>query len=166
MRTHLLSTLIITVAIAALVASCGGSSNNEETRISGPSAIGPLAEAVTPAGGIQTPTLQGGAGGPDASVPSPNLIIELTARNSAFSETELQAPAYAQVSVIFENDDRDSAHSFSLYRTPNGENPVFVGGIVPAQETRTFTFTTPEPGTYYFRDDLMPGLLNGTLETK
>jgi hypothetical protein len=165
MRTHILSSLVIISAVAALVMACGGSSD-EEQRISGPSAIGTLADAVTPASSGLTPTLQGGAGGIDRSVPSPNLIIELTARNSAFSETELQAPAYAQVSIIVENDDKDISHSFSLYRTPNGEGPVFVGGIVPAQETRSFTFTTPEPGTYYFRDDLMPGLLHGTLETK
>jgi plastocyanin len=121
---------------------------------------------VTPAGGIRTPNLQGGADGPDRSVPSPNLIIELQAKNSAFSETELQAPAYAQVSVIFENADKNTSHSFSLYRTPNGTDPVFIGGSVAGEETRTFTFTTPEPGTYYFRDDLMPGLLNGTFEIK
>jgi len=99
-------------------------------------------------------------------VRSPNLIIELKAQNSAFSETELQAPAYAQVSIILVNADTDTAHSFSLYRTPNGADPVFIGGRVQGQESRTFTFTTPEPGTYYFRDDLMPGLLHGTLETK
>jgi hypothetical protein len=109
--------------------------------------------------------LEGGAG-PDTSRPSPNLVIELTADSSAFSETELQAPAYAQVSIILENADDDRAHSFSLYRTPNGSDPVFVGALVPANQTRTFTFTTPEPGTYYFRDDLMPSRLNGTLETK
>jgi hypothetical protein len=165
MRRHILSALIASTAIAALVAACGGA-NETEPRISGPSAIGTLADAVTPVGEARTPTLQGGAGGPDSSVPSPNLIIELTARDSAFSETELQAPAYAQVSIVIENDEGDASHSFSLYRTPNGEGPVFVGGVVPAGETRTFTFTTPEPGTYYFRDDLMPGLLHGTLETK
>jgi hypothetical protein len=148
----------------ALTIACGGSSELEP-RISGPSAIGPLAQAVTPAGGIRTPNLQGGAG-PDTSVPSPNLIIELKAQNAAFSETELQAPAYAQVSIILDNADKDTPHSFSLYRTPNGESPVFIGGRVQGQETRTFTFTTPEPGMYYFRDDLMPGLLHGTLETK
>jgi len=120
---------------------------------------------VTPSGGIRTPNLQGGAG-PDRSVPSPNLVIQLKASNSAFSESEIQAPAYTQVSIILENADKDTTHSFSLYRTPNGSEPVFIGGSVGANETRTFTFTTPEPGMYYFRDDLMPGLLNGTLETK
>jgi len=148
----------------ALTIACGGSSE-PEPRISGPSAIGPLAQPATPAGGIRTPNLQGGAG-PDTSVPSPNLIIEIKAQDSAFSETELQAPAYAQVSIIVENADKNTDHGFSLYRTPNGEGPVFVGSLVPGQETRTFTFTTPEPGTYYFRDDMMPGLLHGTLETK
>jgi len=149
----------------ALAIACGGGSSEPEPRISGQSAIGPLAEAATPAGGIRTPNLQGGAG-PDRSASSPNLIIQLKAQNSAFSETELQAPAYAQVSVIVDNADKETAHSFSLYRTPNGEGPVFVGGLVQGQESRTFTFSTPEPGTYYFRDDLMPGLLHGTLETK
>jgi len=164
MRTHILSSLIIFTALAALVAACGGSSD-DETRHQDPRAVGTLTDGETPAS-MRTPTLQGGADGPDRSVPSPNLIIELTALNSAFSETELQAPAYAQVSIIVENAEKDASHSFSLYRTPNGEGPVFVGGVVPAGETRSFTFTTPEPGTYYFRDDLMPGLLHGTLETK
>jgi hypothetical protein len=148
----------------AVTIACGGGSSEPEPRISGPSAIG-SAQAATPAGGIHTPNLQGGAG-PDRSAPSPNLIIEIKAQNSAFSETELQAPAYAQVSVVLENADKDTDHGFSLYRTPNGEGPVFVGSLVPGQESRTFTFTTPEPGTYYFRDDMMPGLLHGTLETK
>src|SRR4051794_40013106 len=149
----------------ALTIACGGGRYEPEPRISGPSAIGPLAQAATPAGGIRTPNLQGGAG-PDRSVPSPNLVIQLRAENASFSETELQAPAYAQVSIILDNSDKDTTHSFSLYRTPNGSEPVFIGGSVSPQETRTFTFTTPEPGTYYFRDDLMPGLLHGILETK
>jgi len=149
----------------ALTIACGRDASEPEPRISGPSAIGTLAQAATPAGAIRTPNLQGGAG-PDRSVPSSNLIILLRAANSAFSESELQAPAYAQVSIIFENADKDTAHSFSLYRAPNGSEPVFLGGSVAAGETRTFTFTTPEPGTYYYRDDLMPGLLNGTLEIK
>jgi hypothetical protein len=127
--------------------------------------MGTLADAATPAGAIRTPNLQGG-GGPDRSVPNPNLIILLKAANSAFSESELQAPAFTQVSIILENADANTAHSFSLYRTPNGSEPVFLGGSVAAGETRAFTFTTPEPGTYYYRDDLTPGLLNGTLEIK
>jgi hypothetical protein len=149
----------------ALTIACGGGSSELEPRISGPSAIGTLAQAATPAGGIRTPNLQGGAG-PDRSVPKANLILQLRAANSAFSESELQAPAYTQVSIILENADKGTAHSFSLYRTPNGSEPVFLGGSVAPGETRTFTFTTPEPGTYYYRDDLMPGLLNGTLEIK
>ena len=153
------------VAGIALTIACGGGSSEPEPRISGPSAIGPLAEAVTPAGGIQTPNLQGGAG-PDRSVPSPNLILQLKAADSKFSETELQAPAFTQVSIILENGDKEMSHNFSLYRTPNGSEPVFIGTSVFPDQTRTFTFTTPEPGTYYFRDDLMPGLLNGTLEVK
>jgi hypothetical protein len=149
----------------ALTIACGGGPSDPEPRISGPSAIGTLADAATPAGGIRTPNLQGGAG-PDRSVPSPNLVIELRTQDSKFSETELQAPAYSQVSIILENADDSTSHSFSLYRTPNGSEPVFIGGSVDANETRTFTFTTPEPGTYYFRDDLMPAVLNGTLEVK
>jgi hypothetical protein len=155
MRTRGLSSLGLAAVVAALLASCGGSSVDDTRR-----------DAANPAGGIRTPTLQGGADGPDRSVPSPNLIIELKALSISFDQTELQAPAYAQVSIIVENGDKDGSHSFSLYRTPNGQGPVFVGGIVPSRQTRTFTFTTPEPGMYYFRDDLMPGLLNGTLETK
>jgi hypothetical protein len=160
--------LIPAIALAAVFIACGGASDEPEPRISGPSAIGPLAEAVTPAGGIRTPDRQqGGGASPDTSVPSPQLIIELKAANSAFSETELQAPAYSQLSVIVENGDKDVSHGFSVYRTPNGEGPVFIGGgTVGPGETRSFTFTTPEPGTYYFRDDLMPGLLHGTLEVK
>jgi len=161
MRNLYLAPLVTGIA---LTIACGGGSSEPEPRISGPSAIGTLAQAVTPAGGIRTPNLQGGAG-PDRSASS-NLIIQLRAANSAFSESELQAPAFTQVSVILENADKDTAHSFSLYRTPNGSEPVFLAGSVAAGETRTFTFTTPEPGTYYYRDDLMPGLLNGTLEIK
>ncbi|HEY7270741.1 MAG TPA: cupredoxin domain-containing protein, partial [Dehalococcoidia bacterium] len=98
--------------------------------------------------------------------PGANLVIELTARDVSFSEKELQAPAYAQVSIIVDNKDEDSTHNFSLYRTPNGSEPVFIGAGVAPGESRTFTFTTPEPGLYYFRDDLMPAQMNGTLETK
>jgi hypothetical protein len=154
MRIAILTSLLTGLALSL---ACGSASSD--------SADNPKAEPATPAGAIRQPNLQGGAG-PDTSRPSPNLIIELTALDTRFDQPELQAPAYAQVSVIVANDDEDATHSFSLYRTPNGSEPVFVGGYIAPGEARTFTFTTPEPGLYYFRDDLMPSAFNGTLETK
>lgn len=161
MRIQAIGTLITALA---LTAACGGS---EQPVTHNPADEPAGAQPATPAGVIRSPwSLQGGAGGPEARAPSPNMVIQLKAANAAYSESELKAPAFAQISVILENGDKGISHSFSIYRTPNGEGPVFVGGLVEAQETRTFTFRTPEPGTYYFRDDLLPGLLHGTLEVE
>jgi len=156
MRIQLIGPLI---TVVVLTTACGGKAlepvDDANTQ----------AQPATPAGGIRSPSsLQGGVGGVEARVPDASLIIQLKAANSAYSESELKAPAFAQISVLLENGDKGIQHNFALYRTPNGEGPVFVGGIVAGQETRAYTFMTPEPGTYYFRDDLLPGLLHGTLE--
>jgi hypothetical protein len=147
----------------ALLTACGGSSDSEPS-ISGPSALGTLADAVTPAATGTPDRRQGGADRPTVRLPAPALVIEIKAGNAAFDKAELKAPARSPISVILQNDDKNISHNFSLYRAPNGEGPVFIGDLVRGEETRVYAFTTPEPGLYYFRDDLMPGLLHGTLE--
>src|SRR3972149_11778864 len=137
--------LMFLAATAALFAACGGD-DDEGGEDDG-------AEATTRA--ATSPT-GGGAGGGTTE-------LELVAEFTSYDPTELTAPAGADVTIVFDNDDPDVQHNFSLFESEDAlDNSIFEGEIITGVETTEYVFTAPEePGTYFYRCDVHPTEMTG-----
>jgi plastocyanin len=107
----------------------------------------------------------GGPGGPAATVPAGTTLIQVTARNLAFIERTLRAPASTQVTVRLNNEDAGVTHNVAFYRSRTATTQPLVDGAVgplfPGPDVRDFSFTTPGRGNYFYRCDVHPDM-NGT----
>jgi plastocyanin len=140
----LLRFLGLTLAVVffvAMLAACGG----DDEKDSG-------AEATTRAAASPT----GGGGGGDA------VQLEIAAENTEYDVSELTAPAGADVTLTFDNDDPDLQHNWSLYETEESTEPLFEGERITGVDTIDYEFTAPEdPGTYHFHCDVHPNVMTG-----
>jgi plastocyanin len=88
--------------------------------------------------------------------------LELAAENTSYDVSELTAPAGAEITLVFDNDDEGVQHNFSLYETEESEDPLFPGEIITGIDTVNYEFTAPEdPGTYHFHCDVHPTQMTG-----
>jgi plastocyanin len=93
----------------------------------------------------------------------PQVSIEITARENAFSTDEIAVPAGAHVTVEFTSFD-PAPHNFAVYATAGGgEDEVYVGETFTGpDETVSDDFVAPEePGEYFFRCDVHPTTMVG-----
>lgn len=101
-------------------------------------------------------------GSPTADADGDTIELELTAESTTYDETELTAPAGADVTLIFDNDDEGLQHNFSLYETPESDEAIFEGPITTGVEQVEYTFTAPDdPGTYHYHCDIHPNVMTG-----
>jgi plastocyanin len=143
--TRLCGSMVLLVLIAAcgLCAGC--------TTAPGPNATPTPAPAATVTGSV--PGTPG-----DTSV-----ALALTARDIAFDQSTLAAPAGSTVALTFVNDDAGVPHNFALYTDSTAATPVFIGEIITGPATTTYTFTAPsQPGSYFFRCDPHPTVMTGS----
>lgn len=90
-----------------------------------------------------------------------SITINLTAQNLAFDKSTITVPAGVSVTIIFDNKDNIS-HNFALYETSSAQKSIFIGQIITAG-TIEYKFTAPAtPGTYFFRCDVHPTMMNGS----
>ncbi len=111
-----------------------------------------------------------GATGPAQSTAAPappgSVVLDITARNTAWDKRSLTAPPNAQVTVRLNNQDAGVAHNISFSRskataaTPLA--PGAKGSLLTGVASENVSFTTPAGGTYYFQCDVHPDQMNGT----
>lgn len=98
---------------------------------------------------------------PPAATPSetsdatPSASVSIVAKDIVFDKKSLTLQAGQQISVTFDNQDKDIPHNFAIYSKDLSEK-IFDTGIFPGVETRKGTFTAPAPGDYTFRCDVHP----------
>jgi plastocyanin len=96
--------------------------------------------------------------------PGQSVTIDLIAKNIAFDKSTITVAAGAQVTVNFDNQDSGVAHNFAVYTDASTTTQIFVGQIITGPKTITYTFTAPPtPGNYFFRCDVHPTTMTGTL---
>jgi plastocyanin len=89
------------------------------------------------------------------------VTLNLVARNMAFDQSTLTAPAGAHVIVRFSNRDA-MPHNLAVYTDASARQAIFQGQIVMGPNSATYEFDAPgQPGTYFFRCDVHPTLMTG-----
>jgi plastocyanin len=99
----------------------------------------------------------------------PAVTIDLVARDMAFNVSTITVPAGASVTVNFHNRESPGssqvtgiAHNFAVYDSPAAAGMIFSGEIITGGGDAIYRFTAPAtPGTYFFRCDVHPELMNG-----
>jgi len=140
-RARWIMVVVMLGVIAMAFAACNGDGDGTPTE---PAATQPTeAAGGTPAGGTGT-------------------RVEVSAQNIAFQPSELTAPAGQAFTVVFTNQD-GLAHSFALYRDEEYTDLI----VETAQEGGPTTIELPvealEAGEYYFRCEVHPQQMEGTL---
>ncbi len=95
-------------------------------------------------------------------VPSGSNALQVTAANTAFTVTKLEAPASKPFQIVFDNQDPGLQHNVAIYTDSSLTQALFVGDLFTGPATRTYHVPPLPPGTYYFRCDIHPQM-NGTL---
>ncbi|MFN8620860.1 MAG: PQQ-binding-like beta-propeller repeat protein [Chloroflexota bacterium] len=116
--------------------------------------------------GSAMPSVAPVASGSPAASGSATVIQESTsdAAPLSFDQTTLQAPAGTQVTVEYKNGVA-VPHNISFYAGADATAELIAGTKVQTGPvTETVTFTTPtQPGSYFFRCDVHPDTMRGTL---
>ncbi len=98
------------------------------------------------------------------TTPAPSSTVNLVARNIAFDLSTIIVPAGQTITVNFDNQDQSVPHNFAAYMDQFATTPIFVGQIITGPAKTTYTFTAPSrPGRYFFRCDVHPTTMTGTL---
>lgn len=89
--------------------------------------------------------------------------VEIHAEDLEFDLTQIELPAHAEVTIVFENAEA-VLHNFAVYTDSSGSEAIFQGETFTGPQTMSYTFTTPDAGTYHFRCDVHPGIMTGTVK--
>jgi len=103
---------------------------------------------------------------PAPEAPTGGTALQVTARDLTFSPRSLSATANSPVIVRLNNQDAGVLHNFSVYRTNQATNQLFVGELHTGPGTKDYTFTSPAPGSYFFRCDVHPDTMTGTFNSR
>lgn len=94
------------------------------------------------------------------------LVVEVDAFDSAsFVQREIILKSRQPVIISFMNHDHGVRHNISIYRNASATEPMYKGTRIRGPEEGVteptqidYTFTAPQPGTYYFRCDIHPDM--------
>jgi len=112
-----------------------------------------------------TPTATAPTGTSPAGATPPG--INLVAKDTAFNMNTISVPAGAMVTINFDNQDPGMPHNFSVYTDSSATKSIFIGKVVTGPNSTQYMFTAPAtPGNYFFRCDVHPTIMTGTLEVK
>ncbi len=91
----------------------------------------------------------------------------IVGENILFDINEIEAAADGQVVITFDNRDAAVLHNWAVYESEeaatSGAAPIAGSPIENGPLIQTIAFDAPEPGTYFFRCDVHPTTMTGTL---
>lgn len=160
-RKGTVAALIVAVAVPAFAAGVVGA-------VAGERPIHTLVaedEEAEPAEGEPAeetpPTEEEPAGMPTKEPPAAGGAVQIAAQDIAFDTDEISLPANQEVTIEFDN--RDSiTHNVAILTEEDGES-LFAGEIFAGPDTMEYRFRSPDPGQYFFRCDVHPDIMTGTV---
>ncbi|HEX2031677.1 MAG TPA: cupredoxin domain-containing protein [Actinomycetota bacterium] len=90
--------------------------------------------------------------------------VEIAADEVAFDTEELDVPAGEPFTLAFENRGQGVPHNVSIYEDPSASEGLFVGDVVNGPATITYQIPALPEGDYFFRCDVHPTTMTGTVE--
>jgi plastocyanin len=97
---------------------------------------------------------------------SPAATLRISAKGVAFSTSSLSAPASLRFDIAFANQDPGIPHDVAIYTNPSAATLLFRGTTFPGVRTVTYRIPPLPPGTYFFRCDVHPAQMTGTIVVK
>jgi plastocyanin len=89
--------------------------------------------------------------------------VKLIAHNVQFDLKDIQLPGNKPAQIDFKNDD-SVPHNVAIYSNQDYSGPpVFQGSVVLGGASSAYQVNAMTPGTYYFRCDIHPTVMKGTL---
>lgn len=129
-----------------------GTGSPTATATAMPSMPGMPSETATPSAAA--------ASGCDAA---PSASITITAQNAAFDTDCLAAPAGKPITIVLDNQDPSVPHNVSIYTDESATKALFTGDLVIGPKKITYDVGSLPAGSYFFRCDVHPATMTGTL---
>ena len=120
------------------------------------------ANATPPPAPSPAPGASGEPGASGAPAPGPGTELAVTAKNIAFTPTELTAPANSPITINFDNQDAGTPHNIKIFKGQIGGDVVFDGKIIPGVAVETYQVGPLAAGSYPFECFVHPNM-TGTL---
>jgi nitrite reductase (NO-forming) len=89
--------------------------------------------------------------------------LTLTAQGATFDTDCLAAPADQPITIAFDNKDPSVPHNVSIYTDESATKALFTGDLVTGPKKVTYDVGKLPAGTYFFRCDVHPTTMTGTL---
>jgi plastocyanin len=107
------------------------------------------------------PSLGFSTGGGAPAAPAPGAVT-ISATELEFDTTTLTAPAGQEFDLVFDNAVA-VPHNVAIYSDDSAADPLFVGETVTGPTTITYAVPALDPGEFFFRCDVHPTQMTGTL---
>ncbi len=104
----------------------------------------------------------GGGHGTEETAPASASEQVLSAAGVAFDTDHLTFAAGKETTLPFENDD-SVQHNLSIWEDDSVEKDLFIGAEVPGGSTTDYSIPALAKGDYFFRCDIHPTSMTGTV---
>jgi plastocyanin len=103
-----------------------------------------------------------------AATPAPpasngGTALSISAKALAFDTSRLSAPAGRALEVRFDNQDAGVPHNVAVYTDASASTVLLRGQVVTGVRTVTYRVPALDAGSYFFRCDVHPAQMTGTL---
>jgi len=116
---------------------------------------------------VQKPTLGLHPSVPNPMASSPGVTqIHLSASSSRFDLASLTAPAAERFQIVFQNKDSGIPHNVWIYKDSSASKALFKGDQFAGPATRTYDVGALPAGVYFFRCEVHPTQMTGTLTAR
>jgi plastocyanin len=115
------------------------------------------------------PTFTSAATPTPVAVPSgsgASTVVHQSAGQISFGSSTMQAPAGTPFQIVFDNHAPGVQHNISIYTNSSASDALFQGQLIAGPNTVTYHVGSLPAGSYFFRCDVHPAQMTGTLVVK